>query len=85
MSDVAERIRKIIVEHLRVDEAKVTENAILMGDLGADSLEKIQLIMAFENEFELKIPDYIAEKIATVKQVVSFIEAQRRDRPISLE
>ena len=80
MSDIAERIKKIIIEHLRVDEAKVTEDASFLNDLGADSRDRIQLVTAFEKEFELKIPDDVAEKIVTVNQVVSFIEAQRQPR-----
>ena len=73
--DVAERIKKIIVEHLGVDKAKVTEDAIFIDDLGADSLEAVELVMAFEEEFGCEIPDDAAEKIVTVKDAVSFIEA----------
>jgi acyl carrier protein len=71
MSDVAERVRKIVVEHLGVDESKVTENASFIDDLGADSLDTVELVMAFEEEF----PDDAAEKIVTVKDAVSFIES----------
>jgi len=74
MSNVAERVRKIVVEQLIVDEAKVTENASFMDDLGADSLDTIELVMAFEDEFGCKIPDDVAEKIGTVKAAVDFIE-----------
>jgi acyl carrier protein len=75
MSDVAERVRKIVVEHLGVDESKVTENASFIDDLGADSLDTVELVMAFEEEFGCEIPDDAAEKIVTVKDAVSFIES----------
>jgi acyl carrier protein len=74
MSTVAERVKKIVVEHLGVDEAKVTESASFIEDLGADSLDTVELVMAFEEEFGREIPDDTAEKIATVKDVVSFIQ-----------
>jgi acyl carrier protein len=80
MSDVAERVRKIVVEHLGVDEAKVTENASFSGDLGADSLDTVELVMAFEEEFGCEIPDDAAEKIVTVKDAVSFIEGSGGSR-----
>ncbi len=60
MSDVAERVKKIVVEHLGVDEAKVTENASFVDDLGADSLDTVELVMAFEEEFGTEIPDEAA-------------------------
>jgi acyl carrier protein len=75
MSDVAERVRKIVVEHLGVDESKVTENASFIDDLGADSLDTVELVMAFEEEFGCEIPDDAAEKIVTVKDAISFIES----------
>jgi acyl carrier protein len=75
MSDVADRVKKIVVEHLGVDEAKVTENASFIDDLGADSLDTVELVMAFEEEFGCEIPDDAAEKIVTVKDAISFIEA----------
>src|SRR5665213_2445393 len=75
MSDIADRVKKIVVEHLGVDEAKVTENASFIDDLGADSLDTVELVMAFEEEFGCEIPDDAAEKIVTVKDAVSFIEA----------
>src|ERR1700720_820777 len=74
MSDVADRVKKIVVEHLGVDEAKVTENASFIDDLGADSLDTVELGMAFEEVFGGKIPDDAAEKIVTVKDGVRFIE-----------
>jgi acyl carrier protein len=77
MSDVAERVKKIVVEHLGVDEGKVTDNASFIDDLGADSLDTVELVMAFEEEFGCEIPDDAAEKIVTVKDAVNFIEAHK--------
>ena len=74
MSDTAERVKKIVVEHLGVDEAKVTEAASFIDDLGADSLDTVELVMAFEEEFGCEIPDEAAEKIVTVKDAIQFIE-----------
>jgi acyl carrier protein len=74
MSDVAERVKKIVVEHLGVEEAKVTENASFIDDLGADSLDTVELVMAFEEEFGCEIPDEAAEKILTVKDAIAFIQ-----------
>ena len=74
MNDVAERVKKIIVEHLGVEESKVVENASFIDDLGADSLDTVELVMAFEEEFGIEIPDEAAEKIGTVKDAVDFIK-----------
>jgi acyl carrier protein len=74
MSDTAERVKKIVVEHLGVDESKVTENASFVDDLGADSLDTVELVMAFEEEFGCEIPDEAAEKILTIKDAISYIE-----------
>ena len=74
MSDVIERVKKIVVEHLGVDGAKVVEGASSIDDLGADSLDTVELVMAFEEEFSIEIPDDAAEKIQTVGDAVSFIE-----------
>jgi acyl carrier protein len=74
MSDVAERVKKIIVEHLGVEEAKVVENASFIDDLGADSLDTVELVMAFEEEFGIEIPDEAAEKIGSVKDAVDYIK-----------
>ncbi|MCE2510187.1 MAG: acyl carrier protein [Alphaproteobacteria bacterium] len=74
MSDVAERVKKIVVEHLGVDEGKVVSNASFIDDLGADSLDTVELVMAFEEEFDVEIPDDVAEKIVTIKDAVDFIE-----------
>ena len=67
--------QKIVVEHLGVDEAKVTEGASFIDDLGADSLDTVELVMAFEEEFSCEIPDDAAESISTVKDAINFIEA----------
>jgi acyl carrier protein len=76
MSDVADRVKKIVVEHLGVDDSKVTDSASFIDDLGADSLDTVELVMAFEEEFGCEIPDDAAEKIATVKDAIDFIDAQ---------
>lgn len=76
MSDVAASVTKIVVEHLGVDEDKVTENASFIDDLGADSLDTVELVMAFEEEFGVEIPDDAAEKIQTVKDAIDFIKSQ---------
>jgi acyl carrier protein len=75
MSDIPERVKKIVVEHLGVDPEKVTDKASFIDDLGADSLDTVELVMAFEEEFGCEIPDDAAEKIVTVKDAVSFIES----------
>jgi len=75
MSDIADRVKKIVVEHLGVAEAKVTPEASFVDDLGADSLDTVELVMAFEEEFSCEIPDDAAEKIGTVKDAISYIEA----------
>ena len=74
MASIAERVKQIIVEQLGVDEAQVEDNASFVDDLGADSLDIVELVMAFEEAFELEIPDEDAEKIATVKDAVAYIE-----------
>ena len=72
--DIAARGKNIVVEHLGVDEEKVTEGASFIDDLGADSLDTVELVMAFEEEFGCEIPDDAAEKILTVKDAINFIE-----------
>ena len=74
MSDVAERVKKIVVEHLGVEADKVVENANFIDDLGADSLDTVELVMAFEEEFGVEIPDDQAETIVTVGDAVKFLE-----------
>ena len=71
--DIADRVRKIVVEHLGLEDDKVTEGANFIDDLGADSLDTVELVMAFEEEFGIEIPDDAAEKIVTVKDAISFI------------
>ena len=77
MSDVAERVKKIVVEHLGVDEVKVTPEASFIDDLGADSLDTVELVMAFEEAFSVEIPEEAAEKIGTVKDAIDYIEKQK--------
>jgi acyl carrier protein len=77
MSDTAERVKKIVVEHLNVDAEKVTENASFIEDLGADSLDTVELVMAFEEEFGIEIPDDAAESIVTVGDAVKYIDKQQ--------
>ena len=74
MSDIEERVKKIVVEHLGVEAEKVTDTASFIDDLGADSLDNVELVMAFEEEFGVEIPDDAAEKIVTVKDAITFIE-----------
>ncbi|MDD9901927.1 MAG: acyl carrier protein [Alphaproteobacteria bacterium] len=74
MSNINERVKKIVVEHLGVEEAKVVEGASFIDDLGADSLDTVELVMAFEEEFGIEIPDDAAEKIQTVQDAIAFIE-----------
>ena len=76
MSEISERVKKIVIEHLGVDEAKVTENASFIDDLGADSLDTVELVMAFEEAFDCEIPDDAAEKILTVKDAINFIQSK---------
>ena len=74
--DVASKVKKIVTDHLGVDEAKVTEEAIFIDDLGADSLDTVELVMAFEEEFGSEISDSEAEKILTVGDAIKFIEGK---------
>ena len=75
-SDTAARVKKIVVEHLGVDEGKVTENASFIDDLGADSLDIVELVMAMEEEFEIEIPDEDAEKLRTVQDVMKYLQSK---------
>jgi acyl carrier protein len=75
MSDIADRVKKIVVEHLGVEPEKVIDSANFIDDLGADSLDTVELVMAFEEEFNVEIPDDAAEKIATVKDAIDFINS----------
>ncbi|NRA28751.1 MAG: acyl carrier protein [Parvularculaceae bacterium] len=74
MSDITERVQKITVEHLDVDAAKVEPKASFIDDLGADSLDIVELVMAFEEEFDIEIPDDAAETIQTVGDAIKFIQ-----------
>ena len=73
MSDIPERVKKIVVEHLGVEKEKVVESASFVDDLGADSLDTVELVMAFEEEFNIEIPYDIAEKITTIKEAIEHI------------
>ena len=75
MSDIEERVKKIVVEHLGVDQSKIESDSKFIDDLGADSLDTVELVMAFEEEFGCEIPDDAAEKIVTMKDAVSFLTA----------
>ena len=76
MSNIAERVNKIIVDKLGVDESEVTAEASFTNDLGADSLDTVELIMEFEKEFDISIPDEQAENIHTVGNAVEYLESQ---------
>jgi acyl carrier protein len=71
--EVFEKVKKIIVNHLGVEESKVVESAVFIDDLGADSLDQVELVMAFEEEFSIEIPDEAAETITTVGSAVKYI------------
>lgn len=73
MSTVFDRVKKIVVDNLGVEESKVTESSNFIEDLGADSLDQVELVMAFEEEFGIEIPDEAAEKITTVGKAVDYI------------
>ena len=77
MSETAERVKKIVVEHLGVENEKVTEEASFIDDLGADSLDIVELVMAFEEEFGVEIPDDAAEKITTVRDAITYIDEHK--------
>ena len=81
MASTEERVKQIIVEQLGVDEAEVTAKASFVDDLGADSLDTVELVMAFEEAFDIEIPDEDAEKIRTVQDAVSYIEAHAKAKP----
>jgi len=75
MSSIDERVKKIIVEQLGVNESEVTTSASFVDDLGADSLDTVELVMALEEEFDCEIPDEEAEKITTVQQAIDYVNA----------
>ncbi len=78
-SNVEEKVKQIIVEQLGVDEAEVTPTASFVDDLGADSLDTVELVMALEEAFEIEIPDEDAEKILTVKQAIDYIQSHSKN------
>ena len=80
MASVEERVKQIIVEQLGVDEAEVTPTASFVDDLGADSLDTVELVMAFEEEFGIEIPDEDAEKITRVKEAIEYIEGHAKKK-----
>ena len=77
MSEVFERVKAIVIKHLEAPPEKVTEKASFIDDLGADSLDIVELVMAFEEEFGVEIPDDAAEKIATVKDAIDYIDSNK--------
>ena len=80
MSSIEERVKKIVVEQLGVKEEEVTANASFVDDLGADSLDTVELVMAFEEEFGIEIPDEDAEKITRVKEAIDYIESHAKGK-----
>lgn len=79
MSSIEERVKKIVAEQLGAKEEDVTESASFVEDLGADSLDTVELVMALEEEFETEIPDEQAEKITTVKEAIDYIKANLKE------
>ena len=79
MSNVAERVKKIVIEQLGVKEEEVSEESSFVDDLGADSLDTVELVMALEEEFDCEIPDEEAEKITTVQQAIDYIRSRQNE------
>tara|TARA_B100000989_G_scaffold115763_1_gene85173 strand:+ start:16916 stop:17155 length:240 start_codon:yes stop_codon:yes gene_type:complete len=79
MSEIAEKVKSIVVEHLGVEKDKVTESSSFIDDLGADSLDTVELVMAFEEQFECEIPDDIAEKILTIQDAINYLEEHKKN------
>ncbi len=77
MSDVEDKVKKIVASHLGAEEDKITLESSFVDDLGADSLDQVELVMAFEEEFNIEIPDEAAEKIAKVSDAVNFVKANQ--------
>ena len=77
VSDTSEQVKKIVVDHLGIDESKVTLESKFIDDLGADSLDTVELVMAFEEKFSIEIPDDAAETILTVQDAINFIESKK--------
>ena len=78
MDDIEQRVKKIVAEQLGVNEAEIKNESSFVDDLGADSLDTVELVMALEEEFETEIPDEEAEKITTVQQAINFVTAQAK-------
>ena len=77
MSNTEDQVKKIVVDHLGIDESKVTPDSKFIDDLGADSLDTVELVMAFEEKFNIEIPDDAAETILTVQDAINFIENKK--------
>ena len=77
MSDIEEQVKKIIVDHLGIEESKVKSDSKFINDLGADSLDTVELVMAFEEKFGIEIPDDAAETIQTVQNAIDFIQSKK--------
>ena len=77
MSSIEEKVKKIVMDHLGVDESKITTDSKFIDDLGADSLDTVELVMAFEEQFDIEIPDDAAETILTVQNAVDFINNKK--------
>ena len=77
MNEIGEQVKKIVVDHLGIDESKVTPESKFIDDLGADSLDTVELVMAFEEKFNIEIPDDAAETILTVQDAINFIESKK--------
>ena len=75
--DISSKVKKIVADHLGIDEAKVTEESSFIDDLGADSLDTVELVMAFEEKFGIEIPDDAAETIQTVQNAIDYIESNK--------
>ena len=75
--DISSKVKKIVADHLGIDESKVTEESSFIDDLGADSLDTVELVMAFEEKFGIEIPDDAAETIQTVQNAIEFIESKK--------
>ena len=78
MSEVETQVKQIVVDHLGIDDSKVTPESKFIDDLGADSLDTVELVMAFEEEFDCEIPDDIAEKILTISDAIKYIEDNKK-------
>ena len=75
--EISSKVKKIVADHLGIDEAKVTEESSFIDDLGADSLDTVELVMAFEEKFGIEIPDDAAETILTIQNAIDFIESKK--------